>query len=207
MSDFIPKGYVPINEAFVKAMVTWGNDDFKEEFKSAKISGSGNYDTPTLDAGFAMALNKFRSALFAESLCAFQNDVFGSGLSKISSGDWVSSKMDGAISQGFYLPFGPPKHWFDKPLVARIFIKESDLDRLLNGETKPKGPGERSTVALAEIKRAILDLADGILKEQEVLEAVQDKLGAKIARPLWREAWKATPESKKRPLGRPKVGE
>ena len=84
----------------------------------------------------------------------FKND----GRHRISREFWATAEADGSLESGTYWPFGRPSRIYEQRPNYPLFLLQSELDTLLNGEPAKRRPFPRSRIP--ELVAALRELED-----------------------------------------------
>jgi hypothetical protein len=171
MIDFCPDGYLPMQEAIVRAAPYWVPDKVaalespaaresqtepKNDSEAAlRASQSLIPDEPRhLKEIWMLTINRMRGFLHQGVLKAyyFSHD----GLHLVPRQFWATTHADGVIESGTYWPFGAPTRWHERRPNYPLFIKNSELDALLS--ERPAGKRELPRAKIPELVVALRGL-------------------------------------------------
>ena len=174
MTLFRPLGYVPVQEAIVRAALFWLPEDMAAlEAAAADELAINNKSNADIDAvtpveKLAIALraqpliserlrmrtvdfliqteHRLRSILHKGVLTAYYfGSLFDQSRQAVSSEFWATMEADGVLMSGTYSPFGKPRSWSDTPRSYPLFFLESELAALLNDDLKPPSPSSHAS--------------------------------------------------------------
>ena len=160
MSDFCPDGYVPTQEAIVRAAEYWFPERFAAleraavpESQTTQTKPASNFDVaarafsqPQVPDAWRHAfediarqtVHRLRSFLHRGQLEAFyfQQD----GCQSVSRDFWATAQADGVMESGIYWPFGQPTRVYKSRPNYSLFLLQSELDALLTEQPTKKRP-------------------------------------------------------------------
>jgi hypothetical protein len=107
------------------------------------------------------------------------------------------------VESGDYWPFGRPKHWHDQGLCHPLFVKQSELDAVLNEQ-----PAERPRLPRAKIPDlatalGMLDHLPNRKKQREAVRKLPEFERYRLTDDVFREAEKKAPRKAGRKPLRP----
>jgi hypothetical protein len=156
VSDFCPDGYVPTQEAIVRAAEYW----FPERFAALERAAGPQSETKPDNSLEALAralsqppgipdallhefrdivnqtMHRLRNFLHEGKLKAY---YFGDdGCHSVSREIWATAHGDGVMESGIYWPFGKPTRWHESRPNYSLFLLQSELDALLTEQPAKK---------------------------------------------------------------------
>ena len=154
VSVFCPVGYVPVQEAIARAAEYW----LPERFAAVEEAAAPQSET-SLDA-LARALSqptvipdalrhefhdivnqtvhRLRNFLHQGKLKAYYFE--DNGCHSVSREICATVHADGVMDSGTYWPFGKPTRWYESRPNYRLFLLNSELDKLLSEQPAKKRP-------------------------------------------------------------------
>ncbi len=225
MSSFCPDGYVPAQDAIIRAARYWFPDRWAEiETLAARNSAIMDETEKGGVAELARALSQRPipdslrheyAEIFIQTVHRLRNHLhlgelkayyFG-GLFRPAQGRqtlapefWATSDADGVLESGMYFPFGRPM-WHEPPRRNLwILFLEAELDVLLSEQQHPKKPfPEAKQPELVAALRNLVDLPTRAAQRQALCELPEFR-PYRITDDVFRKAAKQAP----RPPGRPR---
>jgi hypothetical protein len=188
VSDFCPDGYVPTQEAIVRAAKYW----FPERFAALERAAARQQSETKPDNSFealARALSQppgipdaWRPAfedIASETMHRLRNFLhegrlkayyFGDdGCHSVSRGFWATAHADGVLESGTYWPFGKPTRSYEGRPNYSLFLLQSELDALLSEQPAKKRDFPRAK--MPELVAALREL-DGLPNRAAQLQAL-----------------------------------
>ena len=182
MTLFRPLGYVPVQEAIVRAALFWFPEDVAALEAAAAdelaINNKSNADIdavtpveklaralraqPLISAGLRMRTvdfliqteHRLRNILHKGVVRAYYfGGLFDQGRQAVSSEFWATMEADGVLMSGTYSPFGKPRSWRDTPRSYPLFFLESELAALQSDDLKPPSPSAHASNELRDKSR------------------------------------------------------
>jgi hypothetical protein len=210
VNRFCPDGYVPAQEAIVRAAKYW----FPERFAALERAAAPQSETKPDNSFEALAralsqppgipdawrpafediasetVHRLRSFLHRGELKAyyFQQD----GCQSVSRDFWPTAHSDGVLESGTYWPFGKPTRSYEGRPNYSLFLLQSELDALLSEQPAKKRDFPRAK--MPELVAALRKLDD--LPRPAQLQALRNTpefREFKITNPLFREAARQVP--------------
>ena len=176
MSDFCPDGYVPTQEAIVRAAEYW----FPERFAALERAAAPQSETkpdnslevlaralsqppgipdawrPAFEEIASQTVRRLRNFLHQGKLKAY---YFGDdGCHSVSRGFWATAHADGVLESGTYWPFGKPTRSYEGRPNYSLFLLQSELDALLSEQPAKKRDFPRAK--MPELVAALHELDD-----------------------------------------------
>jgi hypothetical protein len=213
VSDFCPDGYVPTQEAIVRAAQYWFPERFAAleraavpESQTTQTKPVSNFDVaarafsqPQVPDAWRHAfediarqtVHRLRSFLHRGQLEAFyfQQD----GCQSVSREFWATAQVDGVMESGIYWPFGQPTRLYESRPNYSLFLLQSELDALLSEQPAKKRP--LPGAKMPELVAALREL-DGLPNRAAQLQALcnmPEFREFKITNALFREAARHVP--------------
>jgi hypothetical protein len=171
VNRFCPDGYVPAQEAIVRAAKYW----FPERFAALERAAAPQSETKPDNSFEALAralsqppgipdawrpafediasetVHRLRSFLHRGELKAyyFQQD----GCQSVSRDFWPTAQADGVMESGIYWPFGQPTRLYESRPNYSLFLLQSELDALLSEQ-----PAKKRSLPLAKMPELVAAL-------------------------------------------------
>lgn len=162
MNTFCPDGYVPTQEAIVRAAGYWfpdrpaaleraaapqaetkqtkTEDALARAFSESQISAAWQDDMwrHEFEDVWNQAAHRLRNLLHQSTLKAyyFKDD----GCHHLPPEFWATAQADGVLESGIYWPFGALTHRYEQRPNYRLFVKQLDLNALLSDQPAKKQP-------------------------------------------------------------------
>ena len=230
MSSFVPDGYLPIDEAFARAMKRWFADQISKleqevEYDRAKRledlpttddpvrraflqagahEGARKAAVPKLEGIKREAEVKFRNLLYAGKLTAHFSEPVSGIEWTIEAKRWATPATDGVIESGLYFPYGKPDGPYAKAPAVKVRVREKKFwEALATSEAPQSELGTSGSVSKSALLGFLMQEANGTrpMKELNKLATAHfRKQGKRVPRTLFRTAAKELPAGKK--LGR-----
>jgi hypothetical protein len=212
VNGFCPDGYVPAQEAIVRAAQYW----FPERFAALERAAEPPSETKPGNSLEALAralsplpvipdalrqhefqdivnqtVHRLRNFLHQEKLKAY---YFGDdGCASVSREFWATAHADGVMESGTYWPFGKPPRFYEWRPSHPLFLLQSELDALLSEEPPKKRPLPKAKMPeLVEALRELDDLPNRSAQLQ-ALSNMPEFCEFKITNALFREAARHVP--------------
>jgi len=218
VSDFCPDGYVPSQNAVLKAAVVWFPDKIAA-LESAlepqsQTKPENNFDAgvrafsqplfpeqwrQALDEIASQTVPRLRNFLHQGTLKAYY--FADDGSHSVSREFWATPNADGVIETGIYWPFGRPSGWHDTRLSHSIFLSQSELDALLSEQPSKKRPLPESKIPELVAALHKLDNLPNREKQREALRKLPEFEQYHLTDDVLRKAAKQAPRGpgRKRP--------
>jgi DNA polymerase III delta prime subunit len=220
VSDFCPDGYLPTRDAIVRAAERWFPDKIAA-LETAAAPESQTKPDNNLDAAArafsqpqvpdawrhafeeiaSQTVHRLRNFLHQGTLKAY---YFGDdGCHSVSRQFWATAKAHGVMESGTYWPFGEPTRWHDQRLHHPLFVKQSELDALLNEQhvEKPGLPGAKMRDLVVALRT--LDHLPNRRKQREALRKLPEFERYHLTDDVFREVEKQVPRKRGRKPLRP----
>ena len=171
MSDFCPDGYVPTQEAIVRA----AEYRFPERFAALERAAAPQSETkpdnslevlaralsqppgipdawrPAFEEIASQTVRRLRNFLHQGKLKAY---YFGDdGCHSVSRGFWATAHADGVLESGTYWPFGQPTRLYESRPNYSLFLLQSELDALLSEQ-----PAKKRSLPMAKMSELVAAL-------------------------------------------------
>jgi hypothetical protein len=211
VSDFCPDGYVPTQEAIVRAAEYW----FPERFAALEGAAGPQSETKPDNSLEALAralsqppgipdalLHEFRD-IVNQTMHRLRNFLHEGRLKAYYFGDdgchpvsrefWATAKADGVMESGIYWPFGGPTRLHESRPKYSLFLLQSELDVLLSEQ-----PAKKRSLPKAKMRDLVAALRelDGLPNRSAQLQALcnmPEFREFKITNALFREAARLVP--------------
>lgn len=214
MNRFCPDGYVPTQEAIVRAAEYW----FPERFAALERAAAPQSEQALAQAlsqppGIPDALlhefrdivnqtmHQLRNFLHEGKLKAyyFRDD----GCHSVSRDSWATAQADGVMESGTYWPFGKPPRWYESRPNYSLFLLQLELDALLSERpaTKRALPNAKIPDLVAALRT--LDDLPNRKKQREALRKLPEFERYHLTDDVFREAEKQVPRKRGRKPLRP----
>jgi hypothetical protein len=217
LNDFCPDGYLPAQEAILRAAESWSPEQF------AALDGDAESETETkprdnIDAAVRAfsqpqlsdalkeaairAVRKLRNLLHQGRLRGYY--FRHGGRQSVSRDFWATAEADGTLELGIYWPFGrPTRLYVSRPNYALLFL-QSELDALLSEpHPEPKPFPSAKMPDLVAALRSVDDLPNRE-KQREVLRKLPEFAPYHLTDDVFREAEKQVPRKPGRKKQPPK---
>ena len=171
MNRFCPDGYVPAQEAIVRAAKYW----FPERIAALERAAAPQSETkpdnsfealaralsqppgipdawrPAFEEIASQTVRRLRNFLHQGKLKAyyFQQD----GCQPVSRDFWPTAQADGVMESGIYWPFGQPTRLYESRPNYSLFLLQSELDALLSEQ-----PAKKRSLPLAKMPELVAAL-------------------------------------------------
>jgi hypothetical protein len=210
MTDFRPDGYLPTQDAVVRAAQHWFADKFAalEPVAASETQTEQRNDLeaavrvlsqPPIPDGWRhvfeeirmLTVNRLRNFLHQGKLKAY---YFGhDGRHSVSSDFWAMAHADVVIESGIYWPFGKPTNWHESRPNYSLFLLQSEVDALLSEQPANKLPLPRAK--MPEVVAALRKLDDlpNREKQREALRKLPEFERYHLTDDVFREAEKQVP--------------
>jgi hypothetical protein len=219
MSDFCPDGYLPTKGAIARAAAPWFPERFNEpEIPSTPQSATKPeshieeavraFSQPQIPRVWQDAFEKIarqtverlRNLLHQGKLNAY---YFYCGRHAVPCEFWATAPADGVLESGCYSPSGPQTRTLEWRTNYPLFLLQSELDRLLSGETSKKRPFPQSKMQALVAALRKLDHLPNRKAQLKALREAPEFREYKITDGVFREAARNLP----REAGRKSRGE
>jgi hypothetical protein len=222
VNRFCPDGYVPAQEAIVRAAEYW----FPKRFAALERAAAPQSETkpdnsfealaralsqppgipdawrPAFEEIASETVHRLRSFLHRGELKAY---YFGHhGCQSVSREFWATTHADGVMESGTYWPFGEPTRLYERPPNYPLFLLQSELDAQLSEQPakKPGLPGSKMSDLVAAL--LTLDSLPNREKQREALRKLPEFERYHLTDEVLREAEKQVPRKPGRKPLRPK---
>jgi hypothetical protein len=156
MTDFCPDGYVSTPHALARAAEAWFPELFSTEIASEpqpEAKPESPFDAlvrafsqprisdvwlSTLEKIISPTVHRLRNYLHQGKLEAYYFDR--DGRHGIPRDFWATPQADGVLESGIYWPFGAPSRIHEQRPNYPLFLRQSDLQKLLSEEAAEKRP-------------------------------------------------------------------
>ncbi len=211
MNRFCPDGYVPTQEAIVRAAEYW----FPERFAALERAAAPQSETKPDNSLEALAralsqpsgipdalLHEFRDIVnqTVHQLRSFLHrgklkaHYFGhDGCHSVSRDFWATAQADGVMESGIYWPFGKPTRLYEWRPNYSLFLLQPELDALLSEQPAKKRPLPKAK--MPDLVAALREL-DGLPNRSAQLQALcnmPEFREFKITNALFRDAGRHVP--------------
>jgi hypothetical protein len=138
-----------------------------------------------------LTVHRLRNLLHQGRLDAYYFDEYGSHIVRRDS--WVTPKTNGVLESGTYWPFGVPSRVYERQPNYRLFLRQTQLDKLLSEESSKKRPFPKSKMSelVAALRR--LDHHPNRRAQYEALRELPEFREYKITAAIFREAARNVP--------------
>jgi hypothetical protein len=164
VSDFCPDGYVPTQEAIVRAAQYWFPERFAAleraavpESQTTLTKPASNFDVaarafsqPQVPDAWRHAfediarqtVHRLRNVLYqGKQLKAYYfGGLLDNDRQAVSREFWATPAADGVLEAGTLWPFGRPNAWYERRPSYPLFLIRLELDALLNDEPSARKP-------------------------------------------------------------------
>ena len=214
MNGFCPDGYVPTQEAIVRAAQYWFPERFAALERAAAPPSETNPDESPLKA-LARALSslsrpvfpaalepeakdmlnqvvqRLRNLLHQGTLVAyyFEND----GRKSVSRDFWATAQADGVMESGTYWPFGKPARWPESRPNYSLLLLQSELEQVLSEQLPKKQPFPKAKMPDLVAALRTLDDLPNREKQREALRNLPEFEPYHLTDDIFREAEKQVP--------------
>jgi hypothetical protein len=216
VNAFCPDGYVPTQEAIVRAAQYW----LPERFAALERAGAPPSETKPDNSPEALAralspppvipdalrhefndivnqtVQRLRNLLHQSELTAYYfGGPFGGGRHAVPSEFWATTEADGAMESGTYWPFGKPTRWTERRPNYSLFLLQSELDAQLSEQPAKKRPLPMAKMPeLVAALRNLDDLPNRAAQFQALCDMPEFR-EFKITDTLFREAARQVPRN------------
>jgi hypothetical protein len=220
MTDFCPDGYLPTQDAVVRAVQSW----FPDKIAALEPTAAQTQTAPKNDLQAAvrifsqppipdawrhvfeevrvLTVSRLRNFLYEGTLKAyyFSHD----GCHSVSREFWATAQADGVLESSTYWPFGQPTRRYDQQRHYLLVLKQSDLDALLNEQARKRRPFPKAKMPdLVEALRKLEQLPNR-KKQREALRKLPEFAQYHLTDDVFREAEKQVPREPGRKRVSPK---
>jgi hypothetical protein len=212
MSDFCPEGYLRTQDAILRAAEYW----YPDKIAAAQITEDSQFQPKSkndLEAAIRafsqphvadarphpfeeianQTVHRLRNLLHQGPLNAYYFASDGSHC--IPHEFWATENADGVVESGTYWPYGSPISWHETRPNYPLFLRESELNVLLQTQPTKKLPFPTPKMpALIEALRK-LDNVSSRKKQREALRKLPELERYHLTDDILREAEKKVPRS------------
>jgi hypothetical protein len=215
MNEFCPDGYVPTQEAIIRAAQYW----FPEGFAALERAAVPPPETKPDNSSEALAralspppvipnalrhefqnivnqtAHRLRNVLHQGKLKGYYfGGLFDKGRQVVSREFWATQEADGVLEAGIYWPFDRPNAWHERRPSYPLFLAQSELDALLSKQQTSKKrpfPSARKSQLVDTLRK--LDQLPNRAAQLRALRDMPEFCEFKITEALFREAAKQVP--------------
>ena len=210
MSDFCPDGYVPTLEAIARAAKRWFADRLNEPEIPITPQPSTKPESHIEEAVRAFSqpqiprvwrdafenianqtVQRLRNLLHQGKLKAHYFEYDGDHT--VPREFWPTAAADGVLELSTYWPFGQPSRLHEQRPHYPLFLRQSELDKLLSEETSKKRPFPMAKMQELVAALRKLDLLPNREAQYEALCALPEFRQYKITNAIFREAARQLP--------------
>jgi hypothetical protein len=204
LRDFCPDGYLPSQDAILRAAGHWFPEQFAALERAAGFEAKSDTSIDAAVRAFSQpqfpdalreiaiqAVRQLRNLLHQGKLHGY---YFGhGGRQSVSCEFWATADADGVLETGVYWPFGPPS-WgvYEQRPNCPLFLLQSELDELLSAEPAKRSLPRSKIPELVAALREHGDLQDRQSQYEALCELPQFR-EFKITRADFREAARHLP--------------
>jgi hypothetical protein len=210
MNDFCPDGYVPAQGAIARAVERWFPEQFNQFVVAMESQPASRSEDPIEQAVqpfsppqipgvsrhaweniVSQTVHRLRNLLHQGKLNAYYFDEYGSHTVRRDS--WVTTETNGVLESGTYWPFGEPSRVYERQPNYRLFLRQTELDKLLSEESSKKRslPKSKMSELVAALRR--LDHHPNRRAQYEALCELPEFREYKITDAIFREAARHVP--------------
>jgi hypothetical protein len=210
MNDFCPDGYVPAQGAIARAVERWFPEQFNQFVVAMESQPASRSEDPIEQAVqpfsppqipgvsrhaweniVSQTVHRLRNLLHQGKLNAYYFDEYGSHIVRRDS--WVTTETNGVLESGTYWPFGEPSRVYERQPNYRLFLRQTELDKLLSEESSKKRslPKSKMSELVAALRR--LDHHPNRRAQYEALCELPEFREYKITDAIFREAARHVP--------------
>ena len=206
LRDFCPDGYLPSQDAILRAAGYWFPEQFAVLEGAAESQSEAKPDDSIDAAARAFSQPQFPDALkeiVIQAVRQLRNRLhqgklhgyyFGhEGRLSVPRDFWGTAEADGALELGIYWPFGRPTRFYESRPNYSLLLLQSELDALLSeSHAKKKSFPRAKMPGLVAAMRGLDDLPSRE-KQREALRKLPEFEQYHLTDDVFREAEKQVP--------------